>query len=251
MGRLDHKVAIITGAASGIGKACAERFTKEGARVVIADMQAEAGRAVAAELGAHFIATDVREAAAVEALVGGTLQHFGRLDILINNAGIDGEQAPTAESSLDNWRAVLATNLDGVFYGLKYGVAAMLAQGAGGSIINVASISGLAGIPNLPAYNAAKGGVVQLTRAAAIEYAAQRIRVNVICPTAVLTPLGLAALEHAPDPEALRALVARVNPMPGVLAPEDVANAALFLASDEARYINGVALPIDGGYTAS
>jgi NAD(P)-dependent dehydrogenase (short-subunit alcohol dehydrogenase family) len=251
MGRLDQKVAIITGAASGIGKACAARFAHEGARVVVADIQTEAGQSVAAGLAdARFMHVDVRDAAAVEALIAATVQQLGRLDILINNAGIDGEHAPTAESSLENWRAVTAINLDGVYFGLKYALAAMVAQGQGGSIINIASVAGLVGVANLPAYNAAKGAVVQLTRAAAVEYAAQRIRVNALCPTAVLTPLSRQALDHSRDPQELRALMASVNPMLGMLVPDDVANAALFLASDEARFINGVALPIDGGYTA-
>jgi NAD(P)-dependent dehydrogenase (short-subunit alcohol dehydrogenase family) len=250
MARLPGKVAVITGAASGLGKACAERFAQEGAKVVVADIQEEAGAAVAQTLpDGRFIKTDVTDPASVEALIAETVRHYGRLDILVNNAGIDGAQAPIVESSLDNWRQVQAINLDGVYYGLKYGIAAMIPHG-GGVVLNMSSIAGLVAFAGLPAYAATKGAVVQLTRAAAIEYAAQHIRVNAICPSVVMTPLVEHFINHSPNPELMRKQFASMNPLPGAISPDDVAAAALFLVSDEARFITGLALPIDGGYTA-
>lgn len=250
MERLKGKVALITGAASGLGRACAERFAQEGARVVVADIQEEAGKEVAQALPeGRFVKVDVTDPASVEAMIAETVQYYGRLDILFNNAGIDGEQAPTAESTLENWRKVLAVNLDGVYYGMKYGIAVMLEQG-GGVVLNMASIVGLVAFGNIPPYSASKAGVIQLTRAAAIEYAAQGIRVNALCPTVVQTPLVERFIQSSPDPEEMRQRMEKMNPIPGMPTPEDVAAAALFLASDEARFITGVALPIDGGYTA-
>jgi NAD(P)-dependent dehydrogenase (short-subunit alcohol dehydrogenase family) len=250
MDRLKGKVAVITGAASGLGRACAERFAQEGARVVVADIQEDAGKEVAQGLPeSRFVKVDVTEPTSVEAMIAETVRHYGRLDILFNNAGIDGDQAPTAESTLENWRKVLAVNLDGVYYGMKYGIAAML-EHRGGVVLNMASIVGLAAFGNLPPYSASKAGVIQLTRAAAIEYAAQRIRVNALCPTVVHTPLVENFIRSSPDPEARRKEFENINPLPGMPTPEDIAAAPLFLASDEAAFITGVALPIDGGYTA-
>lgn len=250
MGQLQDKIAIITGAASGLGKACAERFAAEGATVVVADMQVEAGQAVANELGGHFIEVDVTDPASVEAMVKETVDKYGRLDVLLNNAGIDGQQAPLAESSLDNWRKVMAVNMDGVYFGLKYGIAAMKEQEGGGVILNTASTAGLVGFQNIPPYSASKGGVVNLTRAAALEAAPHHIRVNAICPSVVYTPLVAHFIESSPDPEAMRANFENMNPYPGLVTPEAVASAALFLVSDESAFITGVSLAIDGGYTA-
>ncbi|MCX6130846.1 MAG: SDR family oxidoreductase [Proteobacteria bacterium] len=252
--RLQDKIAIVTGGASGLGKAIAERFVLEGAKVVIADTNQEAGLALASKLSkagtAIFIQVDVTNPISVQGLIKETLQRLKRLDILINNAGIDGEQAPTAECTLENWRKVLAVNLDGVFYGLKYGLEAIMKNTSGGSIINMASVAGMIGFPGIPAYNAAKGGVIQLTRATAVEYAAHGIRVNAICPTGVMTPLVEHFVQNSDDPDQMRKAMNSMNPMPGMPSPEDVAAATLFLASNEARFITGVALPIDGGYTA-
>jgi NAD(P)-dependent dehydrogenase (short-subunit alcohol dehydrogenase family) len=250
MDRLKGKVAVITGAASGLGRACAERFAQEGARVVVADIQEEAGKEVAQALPeGRFVKVDVTDPASVEATIAETVRHYGRLDILFNNAGIDGEHAPTDESTLENWRKVLAVNLDGVYFGMKYGIAAMLDQGSG-VVLNMASIVGLVAFSKNPPYSASKAAVIQLTRAAAIEYADRRIRVNALCPTVVQTPLLENFIRSSPDPEERRQRIENMNPLPGMPTPEDVAAAALFLASDEAAFITGVALPIDGGYTA-
>jgi NAD(P)-dependent dehydrogenase (short-subunit alcohol dehydrogenase family) len=250
MDRLKGKVAVITGAASGLGRACAERFAQEGARVVVADIQEEAGKEVAQALPeGRFVKVDVTAPTSVEAMIAETVRHYGRLDILFNNAGIDGEHAPTDESTLENWRKVLAVNLDGVYFGMKYGIAAMLDQGSG-VVLNMASIVGLVAFAKNPPYSASKAAVIQLTRAAAIEYADRRIRVNALCPTVVQTPLLEHFIRSSSDPEDMRQRIENLNPMPGMPTPEDVAAAALFLASDEAAFITGVALPIDGGYTA-
>lgn len=250
MERLKGKVAVITGAASGLGRACAERFVKEGAQVVIADIQQQSGETVAAALpNSQFIQVDTSDPNSVEALIAKTLQDYERLDILVNNAGIDGEQAPIVDGSIENWRRVLAVNQDGVYFGMKYGIAAML-RGKQGVVLNMASIGGMIALENFSAYTAAKGAVIQLTRTAAIEYAAQGIRVNALCPTIVHTPLLEHAIENSPDPEQTRQNMKQFNPLPGMPTPDDIAAAALFLASDEAAFITGVALPIDGGYTA-
>jgi NAD(P)-dependent dehydrogenase (short-subunit alcohol dehydrogenase family) len=250
MERLKGKVALITGAASGLGRACAECFAREGAQVVVADIQEEAGKEVAQALPeGWFVKVDVTDPASVEAMIAETVRHYGRLDILFNNAGIEGEQAPTAESTLENWRKVLAVNLDGVYFGMKYGIAAMLDQG-GGVVLNMGSTAGMVAFGTIPPYSASKAAVIQLTRAAAIEYADRRIRVNALCPTAVQTPLVENFIRSSPDPEEMRQRMEKMNPIPGMPTPEDVAAAALFLASDEAAFITGVALPIDGGYTA-
>lgn len=251
MNKLEGKVAIVTGAASGLGKAIAERFAAEGARVVVADIQDDAGQAVAESLtSGYFVNVDVTNPMSVQAMVAATVSRYGKLDILVNNAGIAGEQAPTAESSIDNWRQVIAVNLDGVYFGMKYGISAMLENSNGGAILNMSSIVGLVAFGNIPPYSASKAGVIQLSRAAAIEYAPQRIRVNAICPTTVRTPLLEQFIENSSDPAEAREQSENLNPLPGLPTPEDVAAAALFLASDEAAFITGIVLPIDGGYTA-
>ncbi len=250
-GKLEGKIAIVTGAASGIGRAIANRFVLEGAKVVIADIQEEAGEALANELkDSLFLKVDVSAPAEVEAMVKTTVAHYSKLDLMVNNAGIAGEQAPTAESSIENWRKVIAVNLDGVNFGMKYGLAAILKGGNGGVVLNMASIVGMVAFGNFPAYSAAKAGVIQLSKAAAIEYAPYQIRVNAICPTSINTPLVEKVIAESNEPDTFRQAMQNMNPIPGMPTPEDVANAALFLASDEAKFITGVALPVDGGYTA-
>lgn len=253
MGKLDGKVATITGAASGIGRATALLFAKEGAKVVLADWDEEKGREAAEEISrnggsATFLRVDVSKAEDVEAMVRTALETYGRLDVLFNNAGIEGARNRTADCTLENWERVISINLTGVFLGMKYGIPAMLSSG-GGSIINTASTAGLAGNAGLPAYCASKGGVVQLTKAAALEYARKGIRVNAICPGGIWTALverytaGLSLEEMMP-------MVKAVHPIGRFGQPEEVAQMALFLASDESSFCTGAPFLIDGGFLA-
>lgn len=250
-GKLYDRIAIVTGAASGLGKAIAEGLSAEGAKVMIADIQEEKGQIVANSLkNSIFCAVDVSDPTQVEAMVKKAVNHYGKVDIVVNNAGIPSKQAPTAESSLENWRKVMSINLDGVYFGMKYGIAAMVEKGNKGVIINMGSTTGMVAFPDIAPYSAAKAGVIQLSKCAAIEYASQGIRVNAICPTVVNTPLVEEHINNSDDPEKMREAFDNFNPLPGMPTPEDVAAAAVFLASDEAKFLTGLALPVDGGYTA-
>jgi NAD(P)-dependent dehydrogenase (short-subunit alcohol dehydrogenase family) len=249
-GRFEGKVAFVTGGASGIGEATARRLAREGAQVVVADIDNASAERVAAELPDGLaVWVDTSDAAAVEAAVTAAVERYGRIDVVFNNAGIAGDQQILHEMDVPNWNRVRAINGDGVFYVMKYTIASMLRSG-GGAIVNTASTAGLTGQLNISAYTFAKAGVIGLTRSAAIEYADRNIRVNAIAPSVTWTPLVAKFAEEAPDPAAMRAAIASYNPMPGILAAEDIAAAVAFLASDEARWITGHTLPIDGGYVA-
>ncbi len=249
---LNGKVAIITGGASGMGRAASLLFARHGANVVLADLNAQSGEEVAklaSESGnkALFQRTDVSVEADVAALVARATKAFGRLDIMFNNAGIGGAVGPLEGISVEDWDRTQAVCLRGVFLGMKYAVAPMRAAG-GGSIISTASIAGIDGYPNLHAYSAAKAGVVNLTRSAALEFACDRIRVNCIAPGGISTPIlyGFAGNNKA----AVEAMLAQGQPYPRAGQPEDIANAALFLASDASQFITGHTLVVDGGATA-
>ncbi|MCP5044823.1 MAG: SDR family oxidoreductase, partial [bacterium] len=232
MGKLQDKIAIITGGASGIGKGMALLFAEQGATVVVADLQEDTGRELADSIGGTFLACDVTDPTSVEAMIQAAVERYGRIDILVNNAGIDGEQAITAESSLENWRQVMSINMDGVYYGMKYVLPVMVEQN-GGVILNTASTVGLNAMGALPAYSASKAGVIHLSKSVAIENAMHNIRVNAICPSVVLTPLLEHFMKAAPDPEAARSGLATLNPLPGMVTIDAVAKAALFLVSDD------------------
>lgn len=246
-GRLTGKVAVITGAGSGMGRAAALLFAAEGARVVCAD-RSGGQDAVAKEIGAAAVAvhTDVSVAADVQRMVETAEQHFGRLDVLCNNAGFGGPRKPITEQDESTFDDVLAVNLKGVFLGMRYGIASMLRTG-GGSVVNTASAAGLVGWKGHSVYAAAKGGVVQMTKCVALDYATQGIRVNAVCPGMTWTGLAGATRE---TPEPPPDTVMKAQPMHRWGLPSELAAAMLFLASDESSFITGVALPVDGGYVA-
>lgn len=247
MGVLAGKVAVVTGAASGIGEAIAARFVAEGASVVLADISGNE-QAVAADLGdrALGVHADVSIAADVQAMIAAAVDRFGGLDVLCNNAGIEGSSRPIVETPDEEFDRIIQVNLVSVFLGLKYGVPAMIARG-GGSIVNTASIAGLVGFGGVGPYGAAKAGIVQLTRVAALEVAQHGIRVNAICPAAVLTPLMRAFADR--EPERAAQVVAQ-QPISRFAEPTEIAHLAVYLASDASSFVTGTAIPIDGGYTA-
>jgi NAD(P)-dependent dehydrogenase (short-subunit alcohol dehydrogenase family) len=254
-GTLTGKVALVTGGASGIGRATALTFAREGARLVIADMNEDGGCQTAhliTENGgqAIFVKTDVTQATAVEALISKAVETYGRLDCAHNNAGISGAgiggdlRVLTAESPEERWHQVLAINLTGVWLCMKYEILQMLTQG-GGAIVNTASVAGLVGSVGLSAYVASKHGVVGLTKTAALEYAKQGIRVNCVCPGMIQTPMTASALR---DP-ALQAQIA-ARPSGRVGNPEEVAEAVVWLCSDAASFVTGHTMTVDGGMVA-
>lgn len=250
--QFDGKVAIVTGASSGIGRATAFAFAREGAAVVVADV-AEAGGAETAFLirerggKASFMPCDVSRDADVVQMMDATVRTFGRLDYACNNAGIEGTQAPTAEYPNAIWDRVIAINLTGVWRCMKHEIPVMLDHG-GGAIVNMASILGVVGFANAAAYTAAKHGVIGLTQVAALEYAAQGVRVNAICPAFIATPM----LERAgllSNPE-MRAMLENLHPIKRLGTPEEVAEAVVWLCSGAASFVTGTAMLVDGGYTA-
>lgn len=244
------KVALVTGAASGIGLACAHTFASGGARVVVADRFREPGeQAVAAIVAAGgeacFVEVDVADPASAQAMVDATLAAYGRMDIAVNNAGVGGRRNPTDRYSLEDWQYILGINLHGVFHCLRAQLPAMIA-GGGGAVVNLASILGSVGLAGAPAYTASKHGVVGLTRTAALDVAAQGIRVNAIGPGFIETPLIANALADA----AMHTHLVSQHPIGRLGQPQEIANTVAFLCSDQASFITGAYYTVDGGYTA-
>ena len=248
--RLKDRVAIITGAGSGIGRASAILFAKEGAKVVVADFVPQSGLEtvdIIKKNGGEAISVDadISKASEAEKTVKSAVKIYGKLDILFNNAGINLERTVT-ETTEPEWDRVQNINLKGVFLCSKYAIPEMI-RGGGGVIINTASIRGLVGQYHLAAYCASKGGVVLLTKAMALDYGSNNIRVNCICPGGIETPMHLAFLATLKDPELEVQETLKKIPLGRMGQPEDVAWVALFLASDESAYLTGLAIPVDGG----
>lgn len=250
MAQFSDKVALVTGSASGIGQTTAQFYAREGAKVVISDVDVEGGKETVEKIKsdggeACFVKADVSSPEDCENLVQSAINEYGRLDIACNNAGIAGEQSPTADYSIEGWQKLIAINLSGVFYCMKYEIPAML-QAGGGSIVNIASILGKVGFAGAPAYVTAKHGVVGLTQNAAVEYGKSGIRINAVGPGFIHTPL-ISELEE--DKETKEQLVA-LHPIGRLGQPEEVAELVIWLSSDKASFITGSYYPIDGGYLA-
>lgn len=246
-GRLSGKVALISGAARGMGESEARLFAREGAQVVLGDILEDQGRAAVENItqqggSATFVPLDVTREQDWQRAVETAEQIYGRLDILVNNAGIV-RMAPLDETSLEAWNEVIGVNQTGVFLGMKHAVPAMRRAG-GGSIVNISSIAGLIGLPNIPAYQASKGAVRLLTKNAAVQYATDKIRVNSVHPGRIETPMT------APLAPERREMLLRLTPLGRDGTAEEVAYGVLYLASDESSYVTGTELVIDGGYTA-
>ncbi len=248
----EGRVALVTGAGSGIGRACALAFALRGAKVIVADVVVENGAATVrliknSDGDALFVKCDVTSSAEVEAMVKTTVNTYGGLDFACNNAGIEGTQALTADYPEDMWMRVVAVNLTGVWLCMRHEIPAMLARG-GGAIVNMSSILGRVGFPNASAYVAAKHGVVGLSKTAAIEYATQGIRVNTVSPGFIATPM----LERGGMVEGseMYKMLANLHPVKRLGKPEEVAEAVVWLCSDAASFVNGETMLIDGGYVA-
>lgn len=252
--RLKDKVALVTGAASGIGRATAALFGQEGAKVMCADVDAEGAERVAQQIAdgggeAASLQADVSQAADVERMVRRTVERWGRLDVLVNNAGIV-FLLPLTQVPEEQWDQLMNVNLKGVYLGCKYAIPQMVGQGKG-TIVNTASIAGLRGFATYDTYCASKGGVVQLTKALAVEFARMNIRVNCVCPGIIDTGMiDRGVVEQGIDRAEFVAMAGQSHPMGRIGRPEEVAAAILFLASEEASFVTGVALPVDGGLWA-
>jgi NAD(P)-dependent dehydrogenase (short-subunit alcohol dehydrogenase family) len=249
MSLFTDQVALVTGAASGIGRSVAELYAREGARVMVSDVDDRGGEETVQRIlsqggQAVYVHADVSRPVECEALVQAALDNYGRLDMACNNAGIGGQSAPTGEYDPGEWDRVIRINLSGVFYCLRYEIPAM--QKNGGAVVNVASILGWVGFAQAPAYVAAKHGVLGLTKTAALEYASANIRINAIGPAFISTPM-ISALEE--DPQTRDYLVS-LHPIGRLGLPEEVAELVIWLSSDRASFVHGSYFPVDGGYLA-
>jgi NAD(P)-dependent dehydrogenase (short-subunit alcohol dehydrogenase family) len=250
---MDGRVALVTGAASGIGRAAARVFAREGAKVVVADVRAaavaaqETVRLIQEDGGsALFVPTDVAHASEAEALVAATVAAYARLDYAFNNAGVCGTATGLVGCRQEQWNEIIAINLTGVWLCMKYEIPELMKTG-GGAIVNTASGAGLLGVAGMPAYVASKHGVIGLTKSAALEFASQKIRINAICPGTTWTPMMETLIEGSAEMETM---LRAASPYGRMARPEEVAEAAVWLCSDAASFVNGVALPVDAGRVA-
>lgn len=251
MANTDSKVALVTGGSAGIGKAIAEAFAERGDSVVISDVDQDRGEKLADSIrqkggDALFVKNDVSDLESVKHLFETIKDRYGRLDYAVNNAGIEGEMNETADCTFENFDHTIKVNLYGVFYGMKHELDIMREQGSG-VIVNISSIAGEVGFMNLPAYCASKGGVIQLTKTAALEYATRNIRVNAICPAVIMTEMVERITNHDP---AVQAEFAKLQPMERAGRPEEIADSVIWLCSDKSSFVTGQAINIDGGYLA-
>jgi len=252
-GRLAGKVAIVTGGASGIGEATCKLFAREGARVIVADVQVEKGNAVAQAVRdgggtAEFVRTDMARLEDVKAMIDYTANKFGRLDVLVNNAGVESPK-PEVETSEEDYDRIMAVNVKGVFFATKHAVT-LMKKGGGGSIINISSAYGIIGSAGFGAYHASKGAVRTFTKATAVAHAKDGIRANSIHPGPIDTPLLREAIDKSPDPKAIEELFSAAQPIGRLGKPEEIAYGCLYFASDESKFCIGAELAIDGGMVA-
>ncbi len=252
--RLTDKTAVITGAGLGIGRSCALKFAREGAQVVVAEIQAQHGQSVVDEIvasggDAFFVETDVGRRADNERMIDQCLDRYGKLDVLLCNAGIIVPRLLT-DSSDEEIDRLWDVNVRALIYASRYAIPIMLEQSDGGVILYTASKTGLVAQKESPAYCASKGAAIMLAKALALDYATEGIRVNALCPGIIDTPMLKSVADSAPDPEETWATYTAAQPMGRLGTPEECADAAVWLASDEASFITGLALPIDGGFTA-
>ena len=253
-GRVAGKVALVTGAASGLGAESARRLAREGAAVMLTDLGVEAGQGVTDEIlaaggKAAFLAQDVMDEARWAEVVDATVERFGGLDVLVNSAGV-GEGQPILEATLEGWRRTVGINLDGTFLGVRQAAPVMVAAGRG-SIINISSILGKVGMPGASAYCASKGGVALFTKAVALELAGAGVRVNSVHPGFIETPMVLGAFRRSDNENEMRDMIVSRHALGRLGVPREIADAIVFLASDESSFMTGSELVIDGGYTAA
>lgn len=254
-GRVQGKVALVTGGASGLGAESARRLAREGAKVMLTDLAAEAGQGVTDEILAEggvaaFLSQDVVDEPRWAEVVAETVARFGRLDVLVNSAGVGSGGQPILEATFEGWRRIVGINLDGTFLGVRHAAPVMAAQG-GGSIINLSSILGKVGLPGAAAYCASKGGVALLTKAVALELAPAGVRVNSVHPGFIETPMVINVMRESENENEMRDMIISRHAMGRLGVPREIADAIVFLASDESSFMTGSELVVDGGYTAA